>query len=187
MPESRLSEVDWLQGGVYGAVAFIAGIVLTMTWLYFDHMGTIMQVEMAIPGDLIALSIALFYEAQFVIPTGILTDFELTRGYIWDFGTQRGYLSAPVYYAIPVVVLLLFSAIYVYTEVEGDRLNALISGASLAVGYLAVSFIVVLGIRFGLGQPIPVIRAIVFGVLFPVVLGGIGGLVANEVRNYTEG
>ena len=189
MSESRLSEVQWLRGGTYGVIAYIAGIILTITWLYFDHMGTLMQVEINSFVQVFGLSVAIFYEVQSAFPTR----------YLWDFGTQRGWLITPVYYAVPLVIVLLISSVFVYFEAEAsDRVGALLSGASLAVGYVVLSLVLVallysVGALSELNQmhtnlesPVTFARVAALGILYPAIVGGIGGVLANEARNFTE-
>jgi hypothetical protein len=189
MSENRLSDVQWLRGGLYGAVAYIIAVALTVMFLYFDHMGTIMEAQIGGFTQIFGLSVAIFYEVQYVFPTR----------YLWDFGMQRGWLITPVYYVIPAAILLLISSSFVYTEVEGsDRLNALASGASLAIGYVVVSLILVsllysigaLGelnqelVGTNLESPITFVRVAALGIVYSGIVGGVGGLVANEVRTY---
>jgi len=189
MSESRLSEVQWLRGGTYGAIAFIAGVAVTVMLLYFDHMGTIMQVEIDSFVQVFGVSVAIFYEVQFVFPSR----------YLWEFGTQRGWLTTPVYYATPIVLILLMSSVFVYFEAEAsDRVGALLSGASLAVGYVVLSLILV-AVLYGIGalaelersfsltSPTIFVRTAILGIVYPAIVGGVGGVVANEARNYTEG
>jgi len=190
MSEGRLSEVQWLRGGLYGAIAYIAAVGITVMFLYFDHMGTIMEVELGgSPTQIFGLSVAIFYEVQSAFPTR----------YLWEFGTDRGWLITPVYYAIPFLIVLFISSVFVYFEVDdSDRLNALASGASLAVGYAVVSLILVVTL-YGIGAlgelerqialetPITIVRVAVLSVVYPAIVGGIGGLIANEARTYTEG
>jgi hypothetical protein len=187
MSESRLSSVQWLRGGAYGALAFIIAVATTVTWLYFDHMGTIMQVEIGSFVQVFGLSVAIFYEVQSAFPTR----------YLWDFGTQRGWLVVPVYYAIPAVITLLFSSLFVYFEVEdSDRTDAVLSGASLAIGYFVVSLVLVL-LLYSIGalgeldqmttnleSPITIVRVAALSIVYPAIVGGIGGVVANEIRSY---
>jgi len=191
MPEGRLSEVQWLRGGIYGAIAYIAAVSITVMWLYFDHMGTLMQSEINSFVTIFGLGVAIFYEVQSAFPTR----------YLWDFGSQRGWLITPVYYAIPAVLLLLMSSVFVYFEAEvSDRVDALLSGASLALGYVVISLVLVL-LLYSIGalgelnqplvgtnleSPMTFVRVAVLGVVYPALVGGIGGLLANEARTYTE-
>ena len=129
------------------------------------------------------LAVSLFYNAQYVIGEG-------TGGGNWlNFLTPPvgRELFAPMYHAIPIVLILLFAAIFVYLEADAsNRLEAILSGASLAIGYLAVSLVVVLVFRFGQGTIFPLGMVVATGVAFPAVLGGIAGLVANEVKGFRE-
>lgn len=184
MTESRLSGVPWKIGGAYGALTYFTALIFTIMWTYYDHHDTILNVEVGKPWELIGLAVASFYEAQFV-----LTETADYTPYLVRFGPDsRAYLTPSVFYAIPVVLLLIIAAVFVYTEFEGtDRLNALSAGASLAIGYVVASLVVILAVRFGIGAEIPIVRAVAFGVLYPVVLGGLAGVIVNEVKILREG
>ena len=176
MPE--IPDVPWKEGSLYGVLAYIVGLVFTGLWFFFDHVQTLIAARTTTQ-EAIGLAIALFYNAQSVRVDG--TNYLISYGVIHDF------LTPLVYQAIPIVVLFGIGALLVYSELDlSGRLDALVSGASIFVGYLALSLVVTVSLNFLLDVGFPLGRVALSGLAYPIVLGGVGGLVANEVKTYLE-
>ena len=180
MPGNSLSDVKWGMGAVYGAITYVSALLFTAVWFYIDHQGTNLEARESTTAEVVGLTVSLFYNAQ-----GVAGDINWLNFLSPPVGRE---LVAPVYHAIPVVIILLFAAVYVYAEADvSDRLAAFASGASLAIGYLAVSIVVVLAFRFVLETVFPLGMVVATGIVIPAVLGGVAGLVANEVKTRVDG
>lgn len=188
-----------LKGGALGgAIAFVAGYVLTYLLVAVDSELEGTQEDAAF--ELIGV---IFYNAHFVDGVFVFasgTFLEGTRRFnvIAEETTQ---FPEPVFYLVPVVILILTGYLVVSQALPGAAVDSsgsvstgerALAGSSVVVGYLPLavagtflfettSEIEILGetIRstFGPDQ----LMAIVFvGLVFPVVLGAIGGVLARR-------
>lgn len=189
----KVSDIPWKQGGGYGAVAYFVSYIFAATFFYLDHLGTQLQYSDASTTESIALITTIFHNGLFVgtqlgggesllspdAPLcGPMTCLEF-------FGADQGMLFVPAYHVIPPLVLLGIGALVAYTVEPKDRLEALLTGASLALGFVVVMLAVVLIFRFGVGFSIDPVMAVVAGIAYPVVFGSIGALVGNELVGAT--
>jgi len=173
------SDIDWLRGAAYGVIAYLTAFVFTALWYYFDYSQSPINVS-ASTEEIVGLGVGSFYNGQFVVGGDNLLAGLGTAGH--------GFLLTIMYRIIPVLGILLIAGAFVYAETDAkDRLEAFLSGASLAPGYVVVSLVVVLAFRQLAGSDfLPIGMTIVSGVLYPVVVGGLAGLAANEVKGYVE-
>lgn len=174
------SDIQWLRGAAYGAIAYLTAFVFTALWYYFDYSQSPINVG-ASTEELIGLGVGSFYNGQFVVGD---------QAFLAGFGTAgHGFLLTIMYRIIPVLGILLVAGAFVYAEADAkDRLGALLSGASLAPGYVVLSLVVVFAFRSLAGPEfLPIGMTVVSGILYPVVVGGLAGLVANELKGYIEG
>jgi len=179
---TKLSDIRWLRGGLYGAVGYLTALVFTELWFYFDHYRTPVRANLESLQQTIGIGSVTFYNGQFV---------EGPTSFLYAFGSSgHGFVLTPVYRIIPILVILLVAGAFVYTEVDAtDRLGALLSGASLATGYVVLSVVVAFAFNSvapsGISYfPIPLGMVVVSGFLYAAVLGGVAGVVANEIKGY---
>jgi len=175
----KASDIDWFRGGLYGAIAYVTAILFTGLWFYFDHYNTAIR-ALASNVERLGMGVATFYEGQFVVGNGQFL-------YVYGPGV-RDMLSPILYRIIPVVALLLIAGAFVYTEVDTEnRITAFLSGVSLVSGYFVLFVVVVLVFRSLAGSDfLPIGMAVLMGVVYPVIVGGIAGLAANELKGYIE-
>jgi hypothetical protein len=184
------SDIDWKAGGIYGATAYFGSFIFSVTFFYLDHLGTGLQYTESTLTESIGLMTTIFHNAQF-ITTELGGNESYTEGLCGTlrclefFGTEQGMLFVPVYYAIPPIVLLGIGAVVAYATEPGDRLTAVLSGASLAIGYVVAMLAIILVFRFGVGFNIDPVMAVVAGIAYPVIFGSIGGFVGNEIVGAT--
>ena len=183
--KTNISDIKWLRGGLYGAITYITALSFTVMWFYFDHYRTPIRAGLENSdspiGATVAAGVGTFYNGHFVAGP---------RNFIVAFGEGGGYLVTPMYHIVPIVIILLVAGAFVYTEVDAtDRLGALLSGASLATGYVVLS----VGVAFAFNSvapsgisyfPIPLGMVVVSGFLYAAVLGGVAGVVAGEIKGY---
>jgi hypothetical protein len=188
--KTDVSEIKWLKGGLYGAITYFTALLFTGMWFYFDHYKTPIRASLegseSPIGATVAAAVGAFYNGQFVPGQG--------DTFLVAFGSAGGgYLLTPVYRIVPVVIILLVAGAFVYTEADPkDRIGAFLSGASLAIGYFVLFLLVVIGLNSLVNSlspenpyfPISVGRAVISGILFPVLLGGVAGIAANELKGY---
>jgi hypothetical protein len=189
----KASDIPLKEGGIYGATTYLVSFIFAATFFYLDHLGTQLQYSDASTSESIALITTIFHNghlirSQLSDPGAGLTDAPLCGSLrcVEFFGTEQGMLLTPVYYAIPPIVLLGMGALVVYVTEPQDRLTAVASGAALAVGYVVAMLALILVFRFGVGFNIDPVMAVVAGIAYPVVFGGIGGLVGNELLGTTS-
>lgn len=157
------------QGAVVGAVAFIAGLILTLI------------IGMA------GLSQGLGLLVAFSPLLGTVSAFLFVH--LWPVVMGGGAGSFLVWTIIPIIVLLV-SGYYVGSNYDGSS-SGFVAGASVTVGYLILTilgFLLLLamgggGSQANMGVQIgQLIVGIIFtGIIFPVVFGGIGGAIADSV------
>lgn len=182
------SDIPWREGGAYGAVAYVGGLVITMTVFYLDHLGTTLDWgQDATLGESLVLMTTIFYNAHFVASELGATIMDPCVGVrCLSLFNEQDILFGPIYYVIPPLFLLLMGALVVYaTDVTG-RARSAIAGASVVIGYFALAIAVVLALRFGVGFELDIVATIAAGLGYPVVFGAVGGLVANEVVSFQD-
>jgi hypothetical protein len=188
----KASDVPLKQGGVYGATTYFVSFVFAATVFYLDHLGTQLQYADSTTTESVALITTIFHNSMFIGSQlgggeGKFTELPLCFKLrcLEFFGTDQGMLFTPAYYAIPPIALLGMGALVAYVTEPRDRLTAVLSGASLAVGFVVAMLAIILVFRFGVGFEIDPIMAVVAGIAYPVVFGGIGGFVGNELVGAT--
>jgi hypothetical protein len=153
-------------GGLFGAIAFVAGYVLIYALLTVDDLT---------PRENAIESVGqFFYNAQFVnLVNGDLAFNPLFQS---DFGSA---LTLPAVGYTILVSLVLIGAGYLLvnrmsvqpaTPDEGAR-----AGATLVVGYLPLAILGIFLFEFDNTAPDIFTGVVLAGILFPVVLGAIGG------------
>jgi hypothetical protein len=186
----KASDIPLKEGGIYGATTYLVSFIFAATFFYLDHLGTQLQYSDASTSESIALITTIFHNGHF-IPSELGANEGLeglcgTLRCLEFFGTEQGMLLTPVYYAIPPIVLLGMGALVAYVVEPRDRLTAVASGAALAVGYVVAMLALILVFRFGVGFNIDPVMAVVAGIAYPVVFGGVGALVGNELLGITS-
>lgn len=179
---TALSDTRWLRGGLYGAVGYLTALLFTELWFYFDHYRTPVRANLESLQQTVGIGSVTFYNGQFV---------EGPSSFLYAFGSSgHGFILTPVYRIIPIVAILLVAGAFVYTEADAaSRFGALLSGASLATGYVVLSVIVALVFNSVAPSsisyfPLPLGAVAVSGFLYAGVLGGVAGVVANEIKGY---
>ena len=192
---SAMEKISWNEGGVYGAATYVGSLALSMTTFYLDSLSTPLWWDSALSEKLV-LAVTLFYNSHFVTselgggepgwePETTPLCFSLRCLEFFSTGTGiPHFLFSPVYYVIPPLFLLGTGALLVYATEPSGRLGSLVAGASVAVGYLPIMLLVVVVLRLGAGFTLELPTTITFGILYPVVFGGVGGLMSNEVISY---
>jgi len=179
--KETVSEVRWLRGGLYGAIAYLTAFLFAVLWFYFDHYKTPIRASLESMQQTVGIGAVTFYNGQFV---GGPESFLFQMG----SSTGRGFILTPMYRIIPVLVILLVAGAFVYTESDAtDRLGALLSGVSLATGYVVLAVVVALVFNSLAPSdisyfPLPLGVVAVSGILYAAVLGGVAGVVANEIK-----
>jgi len=179
--------VPWVPGAVAGAVAFLLEYLAVYFWQagnvrrQLRGINAIIQLLGGTPVPAWAGVGWLFYDAHFVAFTypaigGSRTALDLIA---------NG--NAPtLLYLVPVVGLLLAGFAVGRYAGTTDRSRGAVAGASVAVGYAVLTWIGLFAFRVTGGGswvgPDPVTGALLAAVLYPIVLGGIGGWVASATR-----
>lgn len=150
-------------GANIGAATWVLGLVLTLV-IGLAGLDTLTTLLVNL-GDPITGSVAgyFFYQSWFVTSLGV-----------------GGPLGITVFALLPIL-LLVGAGFYVASENEGTGPMA---GVALAVGYggLAILSAVVLLLTGGMDSMVDLLlMVIVAGLVYPIVFGGIGGAIADQV------
>lgn len=184
-------ELPLREGAIYGAAAYVVGYILTYVLVSLDgeaDLGQLGGTDIVSPYQVVGW---VFYAAHFVdtefTGLGMSESANLLSEGTYQFPTL-------LYYAIPIVALvgagyLLADNLGLDDAESGDAARA---GAMVAAGYLPLAAVgafvfTVEESQSAMGQTVtismgpPTTTAIVLaGIVFPVVLGAIGGLLRSE-------
>lgn len=179
------------RGTVAGVVAFVAGYLVTYLWQaahvreWLDGVNAILQF---FGGESLPAWKAVgwvFFNAHFVrtqIPTVGGTR---TQNYI-----ASGEFPA-LLYAVPIVLLVATGFLLVRSRHPTDLQDGAIDGATIAIGYAGAAIVGVFGFGATRGEvtvaPDPVTGVLLAGIVFPLVLGAIGGALASVVASTERG
>lgn len=164
---TRNRGVPTVIGALGGAIAFVVGVLVTFL---VGSLGLNETIEFLISVTLVDGSIwgyTVFHQWPLVLGNGTTDSF-----LVW---------------AIVPIVILLGSGYWAVAQTR--RGNGFLTGASVAIGYfvltvLAFLYLVFLAgdaqVTFELGVDL-VVAILITGVVFPVVFGGIGGLIADSL------
>ena len=177
-----LESVRPVQGAIYGGLAFIAGYILTVLLLVIDS-----EFEFGNEDHLFELVGMIFFNGHFVDAETSAAGYSESVNLLSDGSTQLPELT---YTLVPAVVLFLAgyrlarsSATQTTTADEGATL-----GASVVIGYLplvALGTVVFEVSEETFGETFSVApemgsALVLAGVLFPVVLGALGGYLSQH-------
>ncbi|WP_436935261.1 transporter [Halovenus marina] len=165
-------EIPYVQGAIYGAVAFVIGYLITLVVVST-------QEAEALTEELVEASGWLYYNAQFV-------DVEAAGSTFNYLSSDLVQLEAPtiLYRLIPVVVLLgagfaLANQVNVREPQEGA-----LAGATIALGTVVLAIVGTFVFEISQGGssagPPLVNSVLLVGLVFPAVLGGLGGVLATQ-------
>lgn len=188
MFDERITSFPWFLGVLSGTWTFVAGYVL---------MAAIMLPTAEFAGGFMAQVRSIghvYYNAQFVPLVDTTLDGEPIQvvGLPTDW-LAEGATSLPVvvYYAVPVVVLLVGGAVLAFrTLPDGELEEYVLPGVSITVGYLAMALLARLFVEetiAGAAVRRPdIVQTLVFALVYPLVLATAGGLAVGVWRHREE-
>lgn len=181
------SSVPIIGGLIYGVLAYVVALITSILYLFTkrpetgNELSDIYQFEVggSVTGTEIAINAIgwLFYNVQ-MVPLQVTgrDGSEVSVNLIEEMG-----VGDPLVSAIPVVVLVVFGIILAQRSSATSTSSGLISGATLVVGYgvLATVGALFFGISDqGVTFQLPLANAImIVGIAYPMIGGGIGGLI----------
>jgi hypothetical protein len=180
VPRSRAARLG--RGAATGALAYLTGYLLT--WVFAGSAASRLTVGGPFGGSVPdwRAVLWLFYDSHFV---GTRTpDVFGPDGGLWVDGElvdTVALVGAEYLYALPVALLFLAGVAAAALDGASGSRAGLRAGVTVASGYL---LLVVVGLLLGTQRgvaPSPLRAVLVAGVLYPVALGGLGGLVAGLV------
>jgi len=181
--ETLRDRVPLGSGAVAGAAVYVLGYILTYALTSGDLRESPLNrlVEFAGGGDVTPQLVGwLFYNAHFV-PAVI--DAPIVGGSTNFIAEAEAF--SPVLYLIPVFLLVAAGlAVARRYGTSADLSDAALAGASVVLGYLPLALlgIVAFGVSLGesSGGPDPILAVGLAGVVYPVVFGAIGAVVAQQ-------
>lgn len=129
--------------------------------------------------DLIDGGGTVFYNAMFV-PLEI-EGFDESINFLTEEGASEVFsLPTVVYHVIPILVLI-GAGFFVAQQVNAIELvDGAAVGASIAIGFVVLSLVGTFIVSPDLGD-IDLVMAIVMGIVYPAIFGGIGGAVSTQL------
>jgi len=183
---SGSDELPVVDGSIYGGAGYVSGYLATFLFV-------VLVEGDEIPGDVIQGAGWVYYNAQFVdivargAPGGATGGSSIN--YVTGSGLETASLSAltvpsVIYHLTPIVGFVVAGFALVRAVGAPDPATGAKIGASLVFGCLFLSiagtFTFEVGGRVALGPSRPTSLLFV-GIIYPVVCGGIGGVVATVV------
>ena len=176
--DGLLDRVPVVQGAIVGVGAFVAGYLLTFVLAAIDSdLGDTESSSFDATGWL-------YYGAHFAdieLDTPIGSE---TMNFLSEASTQ---FPTVVYYLVPVVVLVASGFVLAKLFASGDEVaDSAIAGAGVVAGYLPLAlvgtFLFSESEEFGSVSPDLVTGVLLVGLVFPIVLGAVGGIVAAKTE-----
>lgn len=179
------------RGAAAGVTAFLAGYLVTYLWQanrIRESLEGINAILQFFGGQQIPAWNAvgwLFFNAHFVRTQLPAVGGTQTQNFI-----ASGDFPA-LLYAVPVLILLTAGFLLVWSRQPLDIRDGAIDGAFVAIGYTGAAIVAVF--VFGASQgdasisPDPVTGVLLAGVVYPLVLGAIGGALAGVVASSERG
>lgn len=178
-------------GAGAGVLAFLAGFTLTYLWRGRDIEDSLMPIDGLL--ELFeAEPIGAWRAAGWLFYSGHFVETRVTREFGWIeqvtyinlVGQGAGRLE--LLYFLPPVVLIVAGALAVIYGHAADARAGAKRGASVAFGYFPLVALGLILFSYGSTRPDPVPAIFVAGILYPVVFGGIGGVVwVHLVRRWS--
>ncbi|QZA88334.1 hypothetical protein K0C01_11185 [Salinarchaeum sp. IM2453] len=187
--QEKAEQVPYGAGAIFGVGAYLFSYILIFALVFIG--------EDELSDDIVDASGWILYNAQFVdieisseeeVVDDIFDD--TTINYVTEASVE---LPSLVYHLVPILVLLSAGFILVtYADIDSEIIG-IMSGASIVSGTVVLA---VLGtFVFEITETVeladvdvtyapPLLESIIFvGILFPVIFGAIGGLVATQVES----
>ncbi|RNJ26217.1 hypothetical protein [Halosegnis longus] len=177
------NDVPVVSGVVAGVAAWVVGYVLTYAVTAGSIRNSLIgQLLQNSDGGGVPQAVGLvFYNAHFV-QTVVEAGF-LGSSAVSFIGGENGF--TPVLYVVPVVVLLAAGVAVAVQSDADDAAAGAKAGGTVAVGYLVVSVVGVFIMQVGSGStsaaPDLVTGIVLAGVLYPAIVGVVGGALGGEL------
>lgn len=179
------------RGTAFGVVAFLAGYLVTYLWQASNVRESLSGINALIQffgGEQIPAWKAVgwvFFNAHYVRTQLPSLGGTQTRNFV-----AAGDFPA-LLYAVPVVVLLLAGFLLAWSRRPADLQDGALDGAMVAVGYAGAAIVAVFLFGATRGDasitPDPVTGVLLAGVVYPLVLGAVGGALAGIVASSERG
>jgi hypothetical protein len=167
-----VDDIPYVQGAISGAVAFVVGYLITLVVVST-------QEAEALTEELVEASGWLYYNAQFVdVEAGGLT--------INYLSSNQVQLEAPtiLYRLIPIVVLLGAGFVLANQVTVREPQEGALAGATIALGTVVLAIVGTFVFEISQGGTSvgpPLVNSILFvGLVFPAVLGAVGGALSTQ-------
>lgn len=186
--ELSTEDVPLVTGAGAGVGAWVLGYLITYVW----QAGTVREQLRAfnflaelLGGEPVPAWIGIgwyYYNAHFV--STLVPGFGGTRAENFIAAADGGALS--LLYILPPAVLLVSSAVTVGRAEASTRLNAAVAGGSVTLGYLPLCIVGMFVFVYSVGEatvrPDGVTAVLLAGIVYPVVFGGLGGVLADGLE-----
>jgi hypothetical protein len=177
--ELERNDVSVRRGAVVGGVAFVATYALTAFAALISSDSSLSEFT----SD--GVSIPLWKVAGWVFYSAHGGEVGVSVG---GSSTGVGFVSSPLIYALPPVVLVAAGYVLASESDSATRTAMLKGGATVAVGYGVLSAVGVFLTKYSMSmivtlsvEPDPVTGILLAGVLYPVAFGTVGGALAYEL------
>jgi len=179
-------------GGIFGAVAYVVGLILSFLLVTLD--GEIEPDDQQV-GSSLDVAGWVFYNAHFVDTEASASAGGFSESSSESIISESAGLPEVIYYLVPILLLAGAAYLLLQQEYVTEATDAALSGASVVIGYLPLALIGTFlfeasesegGASVSVGPETG--AAIIFaGLLFPLVLGAIGGFAAFKTQDNRRG
>ena len=181
-------------GGVFGVAAYVVGYIVTYVLVEIDGEIDTSEFDSEF-ADTIDVVGWVFYNGHFVD-----TEYSISAGDFSESESERliaeGSTQIPevVYYLVPIVMLVGAGYLLLQQEYVTDVGDAALSGATLVVGYLPLAILGTIlfeASESGNGGSVSVgpetgAAILLAGLIWPIVLGAVGGFLASQIQDNTR-
>jgi len=181
------------KGAVFGAAAYVVGLILTFVLIQIDSDIDPSDIDSDFASSLDVTG-WVFYNAHFVD-----TETSISGGGVSRSSSDRiiseASLPEVLYIIVPVVLLIAAAYLLLQGEYASEVGDAALSGASVIVGYFPLAVIGTFlfeasessgGATASVG-PATGTGILLAGIIFPLVLGAVGGVIAFQTQDNRRG
>lgn len=181
------SRATALSGLVGGLAAFVAGYVITYLWRggsierSIRPIETMLDLFQAEPLGAWRVVGWLYYSAHFV-DTRIIARFGPGEATFYVDLIRQGSGNLEVLYLVPVLVLLVAGIMVAWSARTDDLVDGAVAGATVTLGYVVAVVVGLVVFAYAGNRPDPIPAVLVAGLVYPIVVGAIGGAIGTLLR-----
>ncbi|SFS65377.1 hypothetical protein [Halostagnicola kamekurae] len=178
-----LENVPVVQGGIYGAIAFVASYLVSIVLLQGDLEFDLAGIAELVSENAFEAAGMLWFNSHFVDLEVNVIGLDTTTTM---FAQAETGIPQVLYHVVPMLVLVAAGYLVGRRALgpEASLEDGVKAGATVVVGYLPLAatgaFVFAVDGSFGSAQPETATAILLAGAMFPLVFGSIGGIAATQ-------